>query len=182
MNYPWYSLVSKSSNLQQGDFIQNMGVPIVKYTTKIAEGLEKPSIKWVISDWVIMTQSCDINPENKKSPQYVLLCPVSSLNNSVKGDKNKWGTIIRNRMPNYHSLKSHEHEISGNEVLLVNFSESVFAKLSVVRSFAINQGERLRLNSPYLEQLSTRYGQYYSRIGYPIDFPKKEDQDSFTAP
>ena len=175
MDYPWYTTVAKSRPLEQGDFIFDMNVPRVIYTAEKAAKMEDAKIQWTCADWVIMTQSCDLNPKNKKAPGYVMLCPVSQF--PTGQSKNKVADVLRNRNVATHALKPADHPISDNHYLVVDFKEARIAKLSAVKAHARAKGNgpRLRLNSPYLENMSKRFGNYYSRIAYPIDLPDEYD-------
>jgi hypothetical protein len=182
VNYPWYSQVAKSSDLQQGDFIRSMNVPRVVYSYNEAIKADKPHVEWVKSDWIILTQSCDLNPENNKVGEYIVVCPVATID-SYNLNRDNWGKIIRNKEYSYHCLKSTDHPISDGKYLVVNFKEAQYAKFDVVKKYANakGKGKRLRLNSPYLENMAVRFGNTFARVAYPIDFPTKVDLDSYSS-
>jgi hypothetical protein len=183
MDYPWYSFVPKSRDLQQGDFIQGMNVPIVKYNSGQALAKSPPTIEWTNANWIMLTQSCDLNPDNndkkkKKSKvvKYAVVCPVYKIGDlSVNNDAKT--NILRNRDYKYHGLPAADHPVSGDDFMVVDFREARYAKLSVIKTYAFarGNGSRLRLNSPYVENMSSRFGSTFSRIANQIDFPTKDD-------
>lgn len=181
MEYPWYSEVAKSKGIEQGDFIEGMNFPEVIYSYNKAKNSEKPNIRWREGNWIVLAQSCDLNPTNKKAGQYVVVGPVSRISDYGLTNKSDWVEILKNKKYMYHALKSSRHPISNGEFMVVNFQEARYAKLSVVKQYAHAKGNgpRLRLNSPYLENMSTRFGNTFARIAYPVAFPSKGDLQTY---
>src|SRR5690606_326850 len=99
-------------------------------------------------------------------------------------DKGPWSSIVNNKYQYLHALRHVDHAVSDINYIYVDFREARYAKLSVVKTYAKRPGAppRLRLKSPYLEAMSARFGNYFSRVAYPVDFPSKEDRGSYGSP
>src|ERR1700741_2826128 len=133
----WYSRVSQSSELEQGDFILNAYLPrAVNYTAKDFSKLAKESsVSWSHGDWVVLTQSCDLAEENGKSLDKVILCPVFTLSEFVKqnsayaGDSEKKmgkrANIINNREVGLHALKQTGYAYYPSEPYIINFYDAI---------------------------------------------------------
>ena len=77
MEYPWYELIEKSTEITQGDILKNCPVPKLQDVSKIEEGDKlKAEIEFV--DGIILTQACDI--ANRKVDN-IIMCSITSKTN-----------------------------------------------------------------------------------------------------
>ena len=167
MSNTWYELIN-GENLEQGDILK--GVEVIKPTLKFLNG-ETNKVDTEINDVIILTQSCDL--ANKKTP-WVQVTPVVSL--SVMKSKfqqfkdvKALESIRRGYQPKYHminecTLESFEHEVS-----ILDFRNVYTLPFDYVLDKAKQEGNRVRLTSPYKEHMSQAYAKFFMRVGLPND-------------
>lgn len=181
--YPWYDIAVGNEELEQGDFIDNCNVLIPAYTpveievavpanqqTFEANGINE------IRDVIIISQSCDL--ENKKI-DCVHLCPMISCNEFVENVKisspnSNTKTILRvmndiriGRMPRYYMLNACDLDGFKKEIQVVDLGTSYSIPRDVMKQMVASQGNRLRLLSPYKEQLAQAFAYFYMRVALP---------------
>ena len=181
--YPWYDIAVGNEELEQGDFIDNCNVLIPTYTpveieaaaptkqqTFEAKGINE------IHDVIIISQSCDL--ENKKI-DFVQLCPMISYNEFVEGVKTSspntnTKAILRvmndiriGRMPRYYMLHASDLDSFNKEIQIVDLGTSYSIPRDVMKQMVASQGNRLRLLSPYKEQLAQAFAYFYMRVALP---------------
>ncbi len=79
-------------------------------------------------------------------------------------------------MRSYHMLNECHLTEKRQGIQVVEFPSAYSIPINFLRSFAGAQGKRLRLRSPYKEQLSHAFGNFFPRVALPIDikpFSKK---------
>jgi hypothetical protein len=86
--------------------------------------------------------------------------------------KGRWESVAKGRFDGLHLLHGHGEPTNGRECLVVDFRQIVSLPVEYVRSFVQNCGERWRLGSPYLENMSQAFGRYFMRVALPIDLPR----------
>jgi hypothetical protein len=125
--------------------------PLVKANVKIANA-------------VVLTQGCLIAGPNGPKVDQVVIAVIDD----VKGDE--WGfvkDVIKGNRPPYHLLgKSFEPSIPLS-YQIVDFTQIFSVSYKLLDSFCKENGSRLRLKSPYVEELSQRFGLFYSKVGLP---------------
>ena len=181
--YPWYDIAVGNEELEQGDFIDNCNVLIPTYTpveieaaaptkqqTFEAKGINE------IHDVIIISQSCDL--ENKKI-DFVQLCPMISYNEFVEGVKTSspntnTKAILRvmndiriGRMSRYYMLHASDLDGFKKEIQIVDLGTSYSIPRDVMKQMVASHGNRLRLLSPYKEQLAQAFAYFYMRVALP---------------
>jgi hypothetical protein len=183
--YPWYDIAVGNEELEQGDFIDNCNVLIPTYTpveieaaaptkqqTFEAKGINE------IHDVIIISQSCDL--ENKKI-DFVQLCPMISYNEFVEGIKrsspspsSNTKTILRlmneirvGRMYRYYMLNACDLPDFTREIQIADLGTSYSIPRDVMQQMVASKGNRLRLLSPYKEQLAQAFAYFYMRVALP---------------
>lgn len=175
---PCYEMV-EGDDLQQGDFIDNCPVFIPEYTFKSTEQtshmMTGTEIQGEVQHYnvVIMSQSCDLQHGKLK---FVLVCPHWSI--EELGEQNKdfltrrtQEEIRRGYRHGYHMLNACGLDERKQEVQIVEFQSTYSIPFNFLKSFASVQGRRLRLIPPYREKLSQAFGNFFMRVGTPVDIP-----------
>ena len=129
-------------------------------------------------DFVVMTQSCDI--EQGKTPS-LLLCPVFELWGFIEKATQlgeNWGKEIREKLrqgnsPGYHLLNELVHNDLPLSISVGDFHEVYSAPTSQVKAFAGDCDPRLRLCPPYKEHLAQAFARFFMRVGLPVNIPKE---------
>ncbi|MED4057445.1 hypothetical protein P4654_25415 [Niallia taxi] len=164
---PWYSVVDASEPISQGDILIGCPVfiPSPDYDFSDLGNLKSANFKLGIADIIIMTQACDLNLNNGGTPNVRNV--VCAKIDDAKGESQSFLSSVRkNQTPAYHLLNKHiDTPVLSYQV--VDFSELYTLPYSLLNAYREHQGKRLRLNSPYLELLSQRFGLFFSRIGIP---------------
>ena len=128
---------------------------------------------------VVMSQSCDL--ALGRGDTHVLLCPVDSVEALVEAAQ-KWDVIgdiwakaRDGRAVNVHPLA--RCSIAGWEasVSLVDFKRVLEVQIAPLRAYCGTLPKRLRLRSPYREQLAQQFARKIMRIGLPVDVPQWKD-------
>ena len=180
--YPWYGIAEESDDLEQGDFIDNCKVVIPTYipveigTTMPTNPQEQFDVAAIVEirDVIIMTQSCDL--ENTKV-EYVKLSPRISLSeyielkqNSGQSLKQIAGTLndIRlGRKYRFHMLQQCNLPELYRQIQIVDLGTSYSVPCDVLKDLMKSSGSRIRLLSPYKEQLAQAFGYFYMRVAQP---------------
>ncbi|RDC65799.1 hypothetical protein [Adhaeribacter pallidiroseus] len=173
MDYPWYTVLEKDIELQQGDFIPEC--PIIIPPTSFEEG-EEYDIEVQQIDSIIMSQSCDL--VNGKIA-IVLVCPYYSLKTFVEGlredEKSKRGlakvldNLRKGHLPGYHLLDKDAQIDSLHDYQVVDFKNVYGINFGALQKLAESLPNRIRLLPPYREHLSQAFARYFMRVGLPQD-------------
>lgn len=182
MDYPWYTLLSESEELSQGDIIKNCPVPrLILDNTQDIKAKEKYEAHIFKMDGVIVTQACDIANGKAKN---VILCsvtPLSKFKNKLsnsgtkpKDVKSCVDTIVRGQQYGLHILNEYDTEEYKEEFLVVSFQDSFSVPIELLKQVAKGNEYRLRLNPPYREHLSQAYARFFMRVGLPEDIDRSK--------
>ena len=166
-DYQWYEVV-EGTDLQQGDILLNVDIPVVSD----ASGSDV-SGTWDTYDLIVMTQSCDIP---KPTIRHLIMCPVWELDvvaeqNEFFGTPRGWENLRQGRVMAYHLLNRCEIPRFEHDYTLVQFERVIERPKDLVYEAAVAQGERLRLLPPYREHLAQAFARFFMRVGLPIDLP-----------
>jgi hypothetical protein len=167
VEYDWYAIVN-GTDLQQGDFVFDLEVPIVRDTKQ-----EKPPIDIDTLDAIVMTQSCDIP---KKAIEHIVLCPVwdvktatefnPQFSNAGYLDRVKKNQVLGFYLLNKCDLPGYEHDYR-----LVQFERAIVMPKETVSELLSSRGSHLRLLPPYREQMAQRFGMFFARVASPKEIP-----------
>ena len=172
--YPWFGVV-RERVLEQGDLLR--GCPRFALPANAAHVEADLLITRETVDAVILSQSCDLamRPDGECEASDVLLCSVylkrDLTNHPVFGKEESWEEVRKGRRPFFHVLN--ECPIPGHEqdFVLVDFHALFTLAVPLVREFADQSGDRLRLLPPYREHLSQAFARLFMRVGLPTDIP-----------
>jgi hypothetical protein len=178
----WYSEVSKSEGLTQGELIFNCPVLTWSQTTggEFSPEILSQSVSGIATDLVVMTQACDLEHEKVSS---VVLCPHVSL----KHYRSSWETALKSHghQPSEKAWRKVCSEIANgtvwnlsllnaldgqtpSETRIVDFHDVYTLPRTFLEAFIRqSQSIRIRLNPPYREHLSQSFARYFMRVGLP---------------
>lgn len=167
INYDWYSVV-EGSDFQQGDFFFDLDVPIVDETKG-----KKTNVNIEIYDTVVMTQSCDIP---KKAVEHIMLCPVWSIDDAVKrdrqfSDKQYLERVRKGQVYKFHMLNECNIDAYKRKIMIVQFEKVIVRPKKTMIELFSSQKRHLRLLPPYREEMAQRFGIFFSRVAKPADIP-----------
>jgi len=173
MEYTWYTIVEKSEEILQGDFIPEC--PIIIPPSSISDDDDEINADIQLIDSVIMSQSCDLS--NQKI-EIVLVCPILTLKtflDSLPSDqsgtsKAKSKTIDnlkKGNLPSYHLLNKFGSYLEDYQV--VDFRNVYGIHITSLKGICKTLDKRIRLLPPYREHLSQAFARYFMRVGLPQD-------------
>ncbi|WP_145193354.1 hypothetical protein [Gimesia chilikensis] len=171
----WWSTPDGTA-LVQGELIRNFDFPRLD---SIPTGSDRPEMKIIKADCIILTQSCDL--ENRKVNE-VLLCKCYSLRAICEIHQHYKDIKMREdiRKGNVYAccmLTSPDNDEDPEENLIVDFKSVVSVSREYLMQFIeINNVERVCLVSPYTEYLSQAFAKFFMRVALPVgieSFKKK---------
>ena len=158
--WPWYEAIQSTTDLQQGDILEGVEVPI----------LDRFSGDMVVEEYdlVVMTQSCDIEDDI----DHIVFCPVwdhdqeeiaSSFNNKSKID-----SLLKGRTIGFYPISKSALPECSRPWRIVQFQRMIELSRSDVFDQMSSMGTRLRMLPPYRESLSQQFARFFMRVGLPI--------------
>lgn len=128
---------------------------------------------------IILTQSCDLIKPNTK---YVHVCPVYTLadffrnqgKNSLEDKEKLFNQLTRNSVVSKHLTNTFKLELNQNlkgDFLVIDFSRAYIVPMVYLKNImgASGNDKFAMLNIPYRESMAQRYGQFFSRVGNPMN-------------
>jgi hypothetical protein len=160
----WFELIQNTDELQQGDTISDCLCPVV---VDPKDELIKPSAKvgvdYVEYDVVILTQSCDIEQKNVDHVVVAVTYPFEDLH-ARKGFMDE---IRKRRHRSLYLMDPIDEQGFKRPAFVVDFRRLFVVPLPKLRDLALSMGSRVRMRSPFREDLSQYFGLYLSRVGLP---------------
>jgi hypothetical protein len=159
--------------LNQGDLLRGIAVPKVldEFPQTDADG--RTQIDVADQDVIILSQSCDLE---QRKVSFVVVALAFSLADfeevNGKGWCKKWPEVGRGRHEGLHLLFGPEAEDKARECLVIDFRVTASLPLPYVENFAERSGDRWRLQSPYLENMSQAFARFFMRVALPKDLPR----------
>ena len=173
MIYPWYAILERTNELQQGDFIPECPIIIPPSSFEVGKEYEF-SIQQI--DSIILSQSCDL--VNAKI-EIVLVCPYYPLKTFVEGlredERSKKGLskvladLRKGHLPGYHLLDKDSNIDTLHDYQVVDFKNVYGINFKALQEIAASISTRVRLLPPYREHLSQAFARYFMRVGLPQD-------------
>lgn len=160
----WYD-ITQGDSLEQGDLLLGVRAPRAIADPSAVGGYR---ILVGTGDYVVLSQTCDL--ENEKVRE-VLLANVLTYQELAQEVTAARGTDFRNAQ-----IKGSEvsyfllHRFDGPpsvEWSVINFHQLRLVDIGFCREHARNLGPRLRLVSPYKENLAQSFGRYMMRVALP---------------
>lgn len=173
----WYEVV-RGSKLMQGDMF--FSCPIIIPPSDIPIDQPTPTVidaNLESYDVILLSQSCDLQNGNVNIG---LVCPYKTLETFISENKSfnspKMKEVLkRGNSPGYHLLNKCNIEGFESDYLVVNFRNTFGIHLDFLNSIIQKNENRLRLISPYREQLSQAFGRFFMRVA----LPDEDDIPSF---
>lgn len=180
MPYPWYEIITYSSEIRQGDFIPECPIliPPSNLNFSQADGDEvdfHDTITVKTLNTVVVSQSCDL--ENNKV-EIVLVCPIISLadffaalpesDRSGKGRAKKLDNLRQGNLPSYHLL-NRDTDFGIEDFQVVDFHNVYGVNFDFLKDYIVKIKSRVRLLPPYREHLSQAFARFFMRVGLPND-------------
>ena len=167
----WTKVTGKA--LAQGDLLTGCLVP--QFEADFGAGGQGAAETIAVGEQtlVIVTQSCDL--ENSKV-ELVAMCPAYTLDefethNPKFKTKGQWEMVRKGRQDGLHLLGNPNDPESNRGSLVVDFGQIFSLPPAYLEKKAEAAGERLRLDSPYLEHFSQAFARYFMRVGLPSQIP-----------
>jgi len=167
----WTKVTGKS--LGQGDLLIDCLVPQFEADFGAAGEGATETLALGEQTLIIVTQSCDL--ENSKV-DLVAMCPAYTLEefettNPKFKNKDQWENVRKGRVPGLHLLGSPCNPDDNRSTLVVDFGQNLQPTPGYLERKADAVGERLRLDSPFLEHFSQAFARYFMRVGLPSQIP-----------
>jgi hypothetical protein len=172
MAKPFWGKVS-GKDLAQGDLLPTCLVPQFDANFGVAGDGAFETLAVGEQTLIIVTQSCDL--ENNKV-ELVALCPAYTLpefeeHNSPFKQRGRWEEVRKGRIEGLHLLGSPTDPEDNRGAFVVDFRQIFSLPPSYLEKKAEASGERLRLESPFLEHFSQAFARYFMRVGLPSSIP-----------
>lgn len=161
------------TSLAQGDLLTACLVPLFDADFGTAGEGATEALVLCEQTLIIVTQSCDL--ENSKV-ELVAMCPVHTLEefesfNPNFKNKGRWEAVRKGRVEGLHLLGSPTNPDDNRSALVVDFGQIFSLPPAYLERKAEAAGERLRLDSPFLEHFSQAFARYFMRVGLPSQIP-----------
>ncbi len=179
-DFAWYSELSSSSDLTQGDLLVQCPIPfpnasMYKAILENEATVEEP-IDIKPGNLVILSQACDLANEKLDT---VVLCaywPLTEIMKTSEYFKSKNGkeSLRQGKEPAYHLLNRYISSEIAIDYSVVDFHRIYTLPKDYLKAFTITQPHRLRLLPPYREHLSQAFARYFMRVGLPVDIDREE--------
>jgi hypothetical protein len=168
------ALDNPSDWLWQGDVLSDCDVPIFDVLLDVTDGLDEPhNIPLDTIDLIVLTQTCDLAA---RKASMVACCPIHKLVayeevNPHFAKRREWEKVRTGRLAGLHMIASADNPADNRDSFVVDFREIHSLPIEYVLEFVQSRGERLRLNSPYLEHFSQAFARFFMRVGLPSQIP-----------
>lgn len=160
-SFPWYEVIADSTELQQGDILENWIVSVPKQ-----ESGEVVEERYTL---ILMTQSCDI----EGGMPYLVFCPVWTQEQLAASEpsfnsKATTGNLIKGQMVGFYPINKSELSPLKRPWRIVQFQRIIELETETVQSNPELRKPRLRLLPPYRESLSQAFARFFMRVGLPV--------------
>jgi hypothetical protein len=161
----WYE-VTQGDSLEQGDLLPGLRAPRVLVDPSADGGFR---ILVGTGDYIVLSQTCDL--ENDKVREVLLASMLTYQEMAHEVGAAARGTSFREAL-----IKGADfayfllHRFGGPPSLewsVVNFHQLRLVDIQFCRNYAQGLGPRLRLVSPYKENLAQSFGRYMMRVALP---------------
>lgn len=174
----WYDVIDGKSNVSQGDIIVKCPLFIPKYPpdikkfdfANIENNLKNIPIRLFSANVIVMSQACDLEVRKCETAPKLSSVVVAALRDVRKNKVGKASTLPISKLdiPQRFLLESSSSELKMN-FQIVEFGSLYTIPWNILNEFVKNNGKRLRLKSPYMQQLSQHFGRFFSRVATPED-------------
>lgn len=165
----WYTEAKQDEQIEQGDiffkcpiFSPDPEFDFSEINFKNLEQFAEMKLNIYTSDVIVLTQSCDIANDPVDNIIVARIYDVINVqsNNILK-------EILASKRPPYHLIGKKDYGDLRMNYQIVDFSSLYSIPTAMLEKYKDHHGKRIRINSPYLELLSQRFGNFFSRVGLP---------------
>lgn len=176
----WYEIIQPTENISQGDILFNCPLFVPNYPSEDwgsvdFEHIDEKNLTTNIfrANVVIVNQACDLEVrKDKEQPKLntVLVAILDDARYKEMG-KNNLEKLIKLDKTELFLLDPTFGEICmGYQV--VRFDHVISVPWKIINAYSHTHGPRLRLKSPYIQQLSQHFGNHFGRVAIPEDRQK----------
>lgn len=172
---PWVRIdKGNEEGLKQGDLVPKCYVPIYPEDYGDRAGEENVSVPVDVYDVIVITQSCDLVDDKIK---LVAVLPFYSLSDFEKynpafAKNGKWENVRKGRVEGLHLIASPIDPKNWRASIVVDFREIYGLPLRYMKKRTGDLEPRWRLRSPFREEFSRAFDNYYSRVAVDKPFGK----------
>lgn len=167
-----YKIVNEK-NIQQGDIIEDCIVYQLQKLPEISKGTTKAVYPAEVHDLIVLTQTCDLVQENAEQIVLASIVPMSAIGEINKHYATDKGLeeIRRGYIPSLYMMPACQLENYEREIRIVNFHRTFTLSTSYIDDIVNQNQTRIRLMTPFREQLSQAFARYFMRVGTPQMIP-----------
>lgn len=175
-DYEWYKTINDGT-LEQGDIVEGCKVIMPSkdhYNALLGDEETELPLSYQELNCAVLSQSCDL--ENDKI-DFVILCPLISLSDLIKNVEYYKSSDAREQLrqgnqPSYHLLN--KVKINGKEDFYCVTFHHIFSVPKEYLKALVDGKDRIRMLSPYKENLAQSFARYFMRVGLPLNIDKDE--------
>jgi hypothetical protein len=153
--------------------LSKIALPLVRPSFPTADAKGLVPIDVIEASAIVLSQSCDL--EQRRIPN-VILAQIFSVDEFEKTNPSykdnaggRWGLVAKGRIESLHLLRSPGNADDPRASLVVDFRVIASLPLEYVETVASTAGDRWRLLSPYIEDLSQNFGRFFMRVALPTN-------------
>lgn len=179
--FEWYERVVQQDAFEQGDFFNNVPVPILTTwemgTQEASDAIAAVPARFARYDLILMTQSCDLLKFG--SADSVVLCPrleylkAAEQVPAYRGNGG-WENLRSGRIIGAHLLANCDLEGHQFDYQVVLLRQVISIPLGFLKDYSRQYApSHIRLLPPYREHLAQAFARQFMRVGLPVDLPSK---------
>lgn len=166
----WYEVVAAEAKLAQGELIPQCPIIIPPPPTEITAG-NQPNVRVEPMAVVVVSQSCDLEHGKLKAVLVAAYWPADDFLCSLPAqhrDKVK-AQLLEGAHPAFHFMNGSRIQDHAMPAAVVRFRNTHGVDHAFLTEHVQRQGDRLRLLSPYREDLAQAFARYFMRVALPVE-------------
>ena len=170
----WYDVVDQTQYISQGDILIDFPMLVPKYPVEDVTDFDFNSfdqdsdVEIYRTDVIVMNQSCDLEVREGKTEPKLEMILLAELEDASGLGRSKLEKLAKLNVNEGYLLETSFQDIPMS-YKIVRFNSLLTSPWKIINQFTRSQGLRLRLKSPYLEDMSQHFGKYFSRVAIPED-------------
>ncbi|MER2169055.1 MAG: hypothetical protein ABS938_00310 [Psychrobacillus psychrodurans] len=170
----WYDVVDQTQYISQGDILIDFPLLVPRYPVEDVGDFDfnafdhKSTVEIYRTDVIVMNQSCDLEVREGSTEPKLDLILLAELEDASSLGRPKLENLAKLKVNEGYLLEPSYQDIPMS-FKIVRFNSPVTSPWKIINQFTRSQGLRLRLKSPYLEDMSQHFGKYFSRVAIPED-------------
>lgn len=176
----WYFSIA-AADLMQGDLLPALDIPVPVGTPAEFTASEHPPIEVITSDVIVLSQSCDLA---QGKTDWVTVAQYErwelvSVGMGTNKRRSLQKQIRRGSVPHWALLNE---DSPGLPWSIVDFRRLFTLPRAYLEAHAGAIGPRLRMHSPYREDVAQAFARYFMRVALPEDPVQFDDWDPQPPP